>query len=156
MTVADTGRETFREVPLMYTNGYLFMVTIKQNAKSFTPNLTLEKVYKDLREKIPGGDWSSIYCIELDKHFRNHIHVLLKTPRKPYFKSLKKEGWHIHFKEMKNTKADYLRGLAYIMKHRGHIDYVREEYQMVSYCHYHQIFAEQSERGLPSRSTVHT
>lgn len=134
-----SGREPFREAPLYNTNGYLFMVTIKRNAKAFTSNFSLQTVFQELREKVKGGDWSSIYCIEPDVHYRNHIHVLLRIARVPFFKSLKVKGWHIHFKEFKNTHANFLRGIAYIMKHRGHEIEKREEYQIVSFCHYHNI-----------------
>lgn len=118
--------------------GYIFMVTIKSHADVFRRKRQLEDCLTVLKERVKGGDWSTP-SYELDSLFRLHMHILCYVNKKPYFKKICKDTvWQIHFQEIDNPMG----AMNYMMKSRGYDPQVQEEYELISYCHFHKLFSD--------------
>lgn len=115
---------------------HIYMVTIKCNTDCFTSIRHLKEILEHLKRGIK-GDWGEP-AIELDELFRLHIHVLVYLKKAPYFKKWVKKWSPIicHFQKIESPQG----ATRYIRKHKGTEEYVQQEYEVVSFCHFNKLF----------------
>lgn len=112
-----------------------YMVTIKCNHMAYTSMERLNEIYYWLVRKIKGAEWHTNYALELDKHYRLHIHGLFTRPTKVNPASYRIPGYTVHFQLVDS----YEKARAYINKERQN-DYEKEMRDLDSYYHYNYGF----------------
>lgn len=117
---------------------HIFLVTIKCNSDIFTSRKHLLSIMAQLKRGIK-GDWGEP-TIELDELFRLHIHVMVYVKSVPYFKKWTKKWSPIicHFQKVDSPPQ----AIRYIRKHKGHEQYIQDEYEVVSFCHFNKLFKD--------------
>lgn len=112
-----------------------YMVTIKCNHMCYTSEERLNEIYMWLVKKIKGAHWHTNYALELDKHYRLHIHGLFTRPSKVNPASYRIPGFTVHFQPLDS----YEKARDYINKQRQN-PYEKEMRDIESYYHYNYGF----------------
>lgn len=123
----------------------VYMVTIKCNHFKYTSLTEILDVYNSLVKRIRGADWHDSYAIELDKHYRLHLHGVFKRDRKINLSTYKIPGWNIHF----TIFDSYEHAVGYINKQDQH-QCLQEQRNIESYSHYYNMFT-----GIPNKRYQH-
>lgn len=99
---------------------FYYILTIKRNAKEFTPILWINRQRDRVKRMLGNVEWSCHSCYELDSLDRIHLHTYIKTNKEIYFHKFKSKGWSIHFKQF--PKEDLQTVIDYINKHKSAYD----------------------------------
>lgn len=91
---------------------FFYLLTIKRNAKEFTPLLWTNRQRDRVKRMGKNIEWSEHYVYKLDSHNRLHSQYLISSKEKLYFSKFKSKGWFIYFyqiqEECYNDVVGYL------------------------------------------------